>query len=82
VEIGLQSSIDSKAVTETVAILPNVVSAEKIDDKKLKIVINGGLDAQKQLLRNLVQLDIDIISYKSASSELEDVYLKLIKDTM
>lgn len=82
VEVGLQSPIDSKTVTTTIATLSNVVSAEKIDDKKLKIVISGGLDGQKQLLRDLVRLDMSVISYKSASSELEDVYLKLIKDTM
>jgi ABC-2 type transport system ATP-binding protein len=82
VEVGLKSSIDSKIVTQTVAILPNVVSSEKVDDKKLKIVLSGGLDAQKQLLRDLVRLDLEVISYNPASSELEDVYLKLIKDTM
>jgi ABC-2 type transport system ATP-binding protein len=82
VEVELQNSIDNKTVTKTIATLPNVVSAEKIDDEKLKIVISVGLDAQKQLLRDLVRLDLGVISYKPASSELEDVYLKLIKDTM
>ncbi len=81
IEVGLQSPIDSKMVTKTIANLHNVVRAEKIDDTKLKIAINGSLAAQSQLLRDLVHLNIDVTSYKPASSELEEIYLKLIKDT-
>jgi ABC-2 type transport system ATP-binding protein len=81
VEVGLQSPIDGKTVAKTIATLPDVISAEKIDDKKLRITLSSGLDVQKQLLRALVQLSIEVISYKPASSELEDIYLKLIKDT-
>jgi ABC-2 type transport system ATP-binding protein len=81
VEVGLQSSIESKTVAKNIATLPDVISAEKTGDKNLRITLSSGLDAQKQLLCNLVQLNIEVISYKPASSELEDIYLKLIKDT-
>lgn len=81
VEAGFQTSIDNSAIA-LILRLPNVINAEKVDDKRLKIVVNGKPEAQKLLLRDLVQLDSGIISYKSASSELEDIYLKLVKGTV
>jgi ABC-2 type transport system ATP-binding protein len=82
VEVGLQHPIDDRFVNEDVATLPNVLAAEKRDDKTLKIRFNGGLDVQERVLSDLVRLKIGVISYKPASAELEDAYLKLIKDTV
>jgi len=82
VEVGLAHSIDSKIVTQTIAALPGVVSAEKVDDKNLKISFSGGLDVQERLLNDIVNLNIGVISYKAASSELEEAYLKLITATL
>ncbi len=82
VEIGLQHPIDDRSVTENIATLPGVVAAEKKDDRNLKIRFNGGLDVQERILSDLVRLKIGVISYRPASSELEDAYLKLIKDTV
>jgi ABC-2 type transport system ATP-binding protein len=81
IEVGIQTPVE-KTIMETIASLGNVVSTKKVDDKTLEVTISGGLEAQKQLLRDLVQLDIGVVSYKSAATELEEVYLKLIKDTM
>ena len=67
---------------QNIAALPAVVNAEKIDDKNLKITFNGGLDVQERLLNDIVKLNIGVISYKAASSELEEVYLKLITATL
>lgn len=82
VEVGLQHPIDDRSVTQDVATLPGVVAAEKKGDRNLKVTFNGGLDAQERILSDLVRLQIGVISYKPASSELEDAYLKLIKDTV
>lgn len=82
VEVGLQRPIDALLVTENIANLPGVVVAEQKDDRNLKIRFRGGLDVQKQILSDLVRMNIGVISYKPASSELEDAYLKLIKDTL
>jgi hypothetical protein len=59
-----------------------VVKAEKTDDKNVKIIFNGGLDVQERLLNDIIKLNIGVISYKAASSELEEVYLKLITATL
>ena len=82
VEVGLQHPIDDRSVTQDIATLPGVLVAEKKGDRNLKVTFNGGLDIQERILSDLVRLKIGVISYKPASSELEDAYLKLIKDTV
>jgi len=82
VEVGLQRPIDPGLMTKKIATLADVVTAETRDDKTLRIRFNGGLDVQERLLSDLVRMDIGVISYRPASSELEDAYLKLIKETV
>jgi ABC-2 type transport system ATP-binding protein len=82
VEVGLQRPIDAQLVTQKIAKLSSVVSAEQINDTNLRIRFSGGLDVQEQILADLVKLNIGVISYRAASSELEDVYLNLIKETV
>jgi ABC-2 type transport system ATP-binding protein len=82
VEVELVRPVDSKIVAKTIAAFPDVVNAEKIDDRTLKISFNGGLDVQERLLSDIVKLNIGVVSYKAASSELEEVYLKLVTATL
>jgi ABC-2 type transport system ATP-binding protein len=82
VEVGLVRPVDTQIVTQTIAAMPDVVTAEKIGDKDLKISFSGGLAVQERLLNDIVKLNIGVVSYKAASSELEDVYLKLITATL
>ncbi len=82
VQVGLVRSIDTRLVNKNIASLPGVVSAEQKDDRNLTIRFSGGLDVQERILSDLVRMNIGVISYRPASSELEDVYLKLIKDTL
>lgn len=82
VEVGFVRPVDNKIVAKTIAALPAVVNAEKIDDKNFKISFSGGLDMQERLLSDIVKLNIGVVSYKAASSELEEAYLKLITSTL
>jgi ABC-2 type transport system ATP-binding protein len=82
VEVVLSRSLDPQLVTQNIAKFTNVISAEQLNDKNLRIKFNGGLEVQERLLSQLVSLNIGVISYRAASSELEDVYLNLIKDTV
>ncbi len=82
VEVGLQRPINAQLLTRNIAKIQDVVSAEQINDTNLRIKFSGGLDAQERILAHLVNLNIGVISYRAASSELEDVYLNLIKDTV
>ena len=82
IEVGLQRPINALLVTKNIANLPGVVAAEQKNDRNLKIRFRGGLDVQERILSDLVRMNIGVISCKPASSELEDAYLKLIKDTL
>jgi ABC-2 type transport system ATP-binding protein len=82
VEVELQRPIDSELTIKKIAAIPSIITAEKKDDKNLTIRFSGGSDAQEKILSDLVKMNIGVISYRPASSELEDAYLKLIKDTV
>lgn len=82
VEVVLNRPMGGDAAVKAIAALPEVASAQKLDDFNLRIAFNGGLDAQELLLGELVGLGIGVVSYRAASSELEEVYLKLIKSTV
>ena len=82
VEVGLQRPIDAKILNKNIPAIPDVVSTEKKDGNNLRIRFNGGLDVQERILSDLVRLNIGVISYRPASSDLEDAYLKLVKSTV
>ena len=62
--------------------LSDVFSAEKTDDKSLRITISGEMAVRERILQDLVALKIGVVSYRSAASELEETYLKLIRETL
>jgi ABC-2 type transport system ATP-binding protein len=82
VEVELQRTIDPQLVTQRIAKLSGVVSADQTNDTNMRIKFSGGLDVQARLLSDLVKMNIGVISYRAAASELEDVYLNLIKETV
>ena len=56
-----------------------MISLQKVDDTTLSIAFEGGLDAQEKILRELIQLNVGVISYRPTSSGLEEAYLRLVK---
>ncbi len=82
VEVGLAHSVSDNVISKDIHSLSGVINIEKIDDKNLKVVFSGGLDAQERLLSDLVKLNVGVVSFKATSSELEEAYLKLIKATL
>jgi ABC-2 type transport system ATP-binding protein len=82
VEVGLQRPIDANFVSKSIANIPGVVAAERKDERKLVIKFKGNLESQAGILSELVKMNIGVVSYKPATSELEDAYLKLIKETV
>jgi ABC-2 type transport system ATP-binding protein len=82
VEVGLTRPLQNGTLDGAIAKLPGVVSAERLDDKRLKIRCGGGLDVQEKVLAGLVGLNIGVVSFRPESTALEEVYLNLIKDTL
>ena len=68
VEVELQRPIDPQFVTQKIAKLSNVVSADQTNDTNMRIKFSGGLDVQARLLSDLVKMNIGV--YKLQSSGL------------
>ncbi|MGD0637407.1 MAG: ABC transporter ATP-binding protein [Nitrososphaerales archaeon] len=82
VEVGLIRPIDAALIPSSIARLSGVVSADRVDDKNLRIKFSGGLDVQQSILSDLVKLNIGVVTYKPTGSALEDTYLNLIQATL
>jgi len=82
VEVGLMRPIDAAVVSGSIASLAGVVSADRVDDRTLRIKFSGGLDVQGRILSDLVGMRIGVVTYKTTGSALEDTYLNLIKATL
>jgi ABC-2 type transport system ATP-binding protein len=82
VDVGLTRPLQPEALEGSIAKLPGVVSAEKLDDKRVRLWCSGGPDVQEKILAELVGIDIGVVSFQPTSSALEEVYLNLIKDTL
>jgi len=81
VEVGFLQPLDPGLDGKIASAVPGVASAERLDDRNMRIRFSGGPTTQEKLLSYLVRMNLGVISYKPASSALEDVYLNLIKDT-
>jgi len=82
VEVGFSRPIDFARIQKSITSIQGVASAEMKDDKNLRIQFSGGLDVQERALSELVRMNIGVVSYRPASSALEESYLNLIKDTL
>ena len=82
VEVALSRPLPSGVLDEQIAKLPGVLSAQRLDDRRIRIHSEGGLEAQERILSSLVGLGIGVVSFQPASSALEESYLNLIKDTL
>jgi len=68
----------SKDVIDSVASLPNVVSAE-MDGRSISIRLNGNDAEQALLLRNVTEMGLNV--YSISNDNLESAYLDLIKES-
>ena len=80
VDIMFRNPVDAGALSR-ISSIRNVVSAEKIDSRSVRIKFSGGLESQENLLSDLVSLRVGLVSFHPASSALEDSYLNLIKES-
>jgi ABC-2 type transport system ATP-binding protein len=62
--------------------LEGVQSVTAMESKKISIKFSGGVPAQEKLLRQVVDLGVGAISFREATSGLEDAYLSLVKETL
>lgn len=81
VEVGLAKPVDESRLGD-VSRIPGVVSVERSGPTTLRVKFSGGIEAQQQLLADVVKLNIGVVSFSKPASALEEVYLNLIKETL
>jgi ABC-2 type transport system ATP-binding protein len=82
VEVELRNAVDAELIKKIVTNIPGIDKAEKSDGTTFRINFTGGLDAQERILGDLVKMKIGLVSYRPASSALEEAYLSLVKSTI
>jgi ABC-2 type transport system ATP-binding protein len=82
VEVELRNAVNEELIKKIVTNISGIDKAEKSDGTTLRINFTGGLDAQERILGDLVKMKIGIVSYRPASSALEEAYLSLVKSTI
>ena len=81
VEVGLVTPLDESRLGD-VNRIPGVVSVERSGPMALRMKFSGGLQAQQEILADMVRLNIGVASFSKSASALEEVYLNLIKETL
>jgi ABC-2 type transport system ATP-binding protein len=80
----LEIKIKQKITTETVnkiSKFDNVSELEPAGDYIMVLSVKGGDDAQIALLKELLGLKLDVISFKESGVALENLYMSLIKES-
>ncbi len=67
--------------TDRISKLGNVSHIKQSGEKVLVLSVAGSDDAQVELLRDLMKLDLDVISFKESGVALENLYMSLIKES-
>lgn len=81
VEVGLAAPLDESRLGDVTRI-PGVVSVERSGPTTLRMKFSGGIEAQQQILADMVKLNVGVVSFSKSASALEEVYLSLIKETL
>jgi ABC-2 type transport system ATP-binding protein len=66
---------------DRIAKLDKVSELEPAGENIFVLSLNGGDDVQSELLKDLLGLDLDIISFKESGVALENLYMSLIKES-
>jgi ABC-2 type transport system ATP-binding protein len=81
VEVGFSHDLDS-ASRNRIAALDGVQSVAMINGKKMTIKFAGGATVQERLFQQIAQMNVGAMSFREASTGLEDAYLSLVKETL
>ena len=80
-EVGFSRPLSDGILRSTIPAISGVTSTERRDEMNVILRYNGTVTAQENILKELVKLDVGLISYRPATSALEEVYLNLISDS-
>lgn len=66
---------------EKISKLDKVSELEPVGNNIFVLTVQGGDDSQTDLLKDLMDLKLDIISYKESGVALENLYMSMIKES-
>ena len=78
VELAFVRPVDGSALALQVGKVPGVTSITVVGPQRARITIQGGPDAQAQVLEQLASLRMGLVSFEPSQSALEEVYLQEI----
>ncbi len=70
--------VPAETVAQRIARLAGVAKCDQLDPRRVRIRFAGGVDAQEQLLEQLVGLHVGLIGLNESESALEEIYLSQI----
>ena len=78
VDLGFSSQI-RESVAASIKKLAGVISAQILDQKRIRVRFNGGNDIQEKLLEEIVKMHVGLVSFSESNGTLEEVYMKEIE---
>jgi ABC-2 type transport system ATP-binding protein len=80
--VGFREPVGPQTLSSLSACIEEISSFQKVDEMTLRISFEGGIAAQEVILRELIQLDVGVVSYRPMFSGLEEAYLRLVKSRL
>jgi ABC-2 type transport system ATP-binding protein len=78
VELAFVAPVADQTLSSQVGAIPGVTSVSAVDPRHARIMIQGGPEAQAQVLERLVALRLGLVGFEPSQSALEEVYLQEI----
>ena len=79
VDVGFSRPLSDSDVTARVAALPGVGGWERLDDRRLRLRLQGGLGAEEKLFESLAALHLGAVSFRESANALEETYMRLVQ---
>lgn len=78
VDVTFAKPVPDSTLNDPIGSLPGVVRTERLDARRLRLYLKGGMPEEAQTLRALAALELDLIGFQESKSALEEIYLSQI----
>ncbi len=79
VDVSFAGPVSDADLSGRVQPIANIAGVERLDPRRLRLSLKGGLPEQSQVLRALAGLDLGLVGFQESKSALEEVYLSQIE---
>lgn len=79
VDASFAAPVPDAMVDGGIARLPGLSHVARLDARRLRLTLSGGLTEEAQVLKALVGLDLGLVGFTESKSALEEVYLSQIE---